>query len=245
MIVGMTGMGGGALMTPLLISYVGLSPAVAVSSDIIYGAITKIFGSIQHLRQGTVDRELVKRLAVGSIPGAIVGSGLAAILKASGIDFNSFVKQALGIALCIIATLLLVSFLFNVNSVKQRIHTWIHAEQYPRLWLGLVGALGGFTVGLTSVGSGTIMMACVLVISNTSLRKLVGSDIVHAVLLLWTASITHIFVGEIQWSVVAWLLVGSIPGIVIGSRLSARAPKQLIKLLMVGLLLFFGIKMLK
>jgi uncharacterized membrane protein YfcA len=173
-----------------------------------------------------------------------MGSLLSVALKAADINFNAFIKLALGVALCWIALLLLISFLFDVASIKERIHKFIRAEKYPRFWLAAVGAFGGFVVGLTSVGSGTIMMACILVISNTSLRKLIGSDIVHATILLWTASIANLFVGHIDWLVVGFLLIGSIPGILLGSRLSLYAPKKLLKVLLIALLVFFGVKML-
>lgn len=243
-LVGMTGMGGGALMTPALITLIGVSPTIAVSSDIIYGAITKTFGALQHMRQKTVDGQLVKRLAVGSIPAAILGSLVASQLQKTGLDIDSFIKTALGIVLCLIAFVLFVSAFMDVNGFKQRIHHLIGAEKNARAWLAGVGAFGGFIVGLTSVGSGTVMMAAILIISNTSLKKIVGSDIAHATLLLFTAGITHLFVGHVDWALVGMLLIGSIPGVLIGSKLSTVVPKQLTKILVITLLCFFGVKLL-
>lgn len=243
-LVGMTGMGGGALMTPALITILGIAPSVAVSSDIVYGAITKTVGAVQHLKQGTVDTLLVRRLAVGSIPAAVLGSVLAAVLQSSGFNLDAFVRVALGVVLCVIAIVLLVSAFFDVSGVKSRIHAAIGADQHAAAWLGGVGAFGGFIVGLTSVGSGTVMMAAILIISNTSLKKIVGSDIAHATLLLFTAGITHLFVGHVNWSLIGMLLIGSIPGVVIGSKLSAVIPKAVTKTLLIVLLCFFGVKLL-
>lgn len=243
-LVGMTGMGGGALLTPALITIVGISPVVAVSSDIIYGAVTKLFGSIQHIRQKTVDFHLVRWLAVGSVPGAILGSVCASLFSARGLDINTTITTVLGILLCCIATILFVSTVFDVTKLKKSIHDSIGAEKHYNRLLVIVGFFGGGIVGLTSVGSGTVMMAAILVISNTSLKKIVGSDIVHATILLCTAGITHLFVGKIDWMLVLFLLVGSIPGVMLGSRISQYAPKNILKFFVIALLGFFGVKLL-
>lgn len=242
-LIGMTGMGGGALMTPILITILKIEPIIAIGSDIVYAAITKIAGSYQHIKQKTVDFTLVKNLAIGSVPGAIAGSLLSYIMKDSGINIDEFIRIALGTALCTISVLLSISLFWNINNYKDKLHHWLKIDKYKKIAVALVGLLGGLLVGLTSVGSGTIMIVLILIIYNTSLRKIIGSDIVHATILLFTAGLAHLFVGNVDWQLVIFLLIGSIPGVILGSKLSSFIPKNIIRSLLIILLLVFGFKM--
>lgn len=241
--IGMTGMGGGALMTPILITILKIEPIIAIGSDIIYAALTKVAGSYQHIKQKTVDFKLVKNLAKGSVPGAILGGLLSYYLTAQGINIDSFIKSFLGGALIVVALTLIMSLIFKAHSYKKKLHDVLHLDRHLVLYTVLTGLLGGFLVGLTSVGSGTVMMALILIIYNTSLRKVIGSDIVHATILLFTAGITHFFIGHVDWMLVLFLLIGSIPGVIIGSKLAKRAPKKVIKSVLIVLLLFFGVRL--
>lgn len=239
-LIGMTGMGGGSMMTPILITFLGYSPAVAVGSDIVYAAITKVAGSVAHLRQHTVDMTIVRRMAYGSVPSAVVGSLLAGYLRHGVIDADAFLKLAIGIAICLSASTLFFSLFYDVRNLKQRLHDFFGVEKHVLAYTIATGAIGGFLVGLTSVGAGSILLVLMLVVYNTSTRKLVGTDIVHATILLFTASIVHLFTGAVDWRLVGGLLIGSIPGVLLGSRLASRVPRKLLKTVLVFVLFFLG-----
>ncbi|MBI4407535.1 MAG: sulfite exporter TauE/SafE family protein [Candidatus Kerfeldbacteria bacterium] len=240
LLIGMTSMGGGAMMTPILITFLHYDPVVAVGSDIIYAAITKVVGSAVHIKQKTVDSQLVRRLAYGSVPGAIVGSLLAEYINHATPIASEYFKLAIGIAICSSATTLFISIFFDIRRLKQRLHDWLGVEQHKAAYTVLTGAIGGFLVGLTSVGAGSIMLVMMLVIYNTSTRKLIGSDIVHATILLFTAGLLHLFAGNVNWTLTLSLLIGSIPGVLIGSRFVQYVPRTFLKATLVLLLLFLG-----
>lgn len=240
LMIGMTSMGGGAMMTPILITFLHYNPVVAVGSDIVYAAITKIVGSAVHLKQKTVDTQLVRRLAYGSVPGAIVGSILSEYLHDFTPLADEYLKLAIGLAISCSAALLLISIFFDVRGVKQRLHTVLRVEQYRVPFTIATGLFGGFLVGLTSVGAGSIMLVLMLVIYNTSTRKLIGSDIVHATILLLTAGIVHLFSGNIDWGLTFGLLIGSIPGVLLGSRMVRWVPRTFLKTVLVLILFFLG-----
>lgn len=240
LLIGMTSMGGGAMMTPILITFLHYEPVVAVGSDIIYAAVTKVVGSAVHIRQKTVDMALVRRLAYGSVPGAVVGSLLAKYMHEITPLANGYLKLAIGLAICSSATLLFVSIFFNVNNLKQRLHSLLRVEVHQRTYTILTGVVGGFLVGLTSVGAGSIMLVLMLIIYNTSTHRLIGSDIVHATILLFTAGAVHLLSGNIDWGLVGGLLLGSIPGVLIGSMFVKRMPRTFLKTVLVLLLFFLG-----
>ncbi len=240
LLIGMTSMGGGAMMTPILITYLHYDPVIAVGSDIVYAAVTKIVGSAMHMRQKTVDRVLVRYLAYGSVPMAIVGSLLALYLHTLIPAANDYLKLAIGLAICCSAGLLFISIFFDVRGVKQRLHDRLKIEHHRKVYTMMAGAFGGFIVGLTSVGAGSIMLVLMLIIYNTSTRKLIGSDIVHATILLLTAGVVHLFAGNVNWTLTSSLLIGSIPGVILGSRLVAVVPRTLLKTALVIILFFLG-----
>ena len=240
LLIGMTSMGGGAMMTPILITFLHYDPVIAVGSDIVYAAITKVFGSAVHLKQKTVDLLIVRRLAYGSVPGAIIGSFLAQYIHLRLPSANADLKLAIGLAICCSAALLFSSIFFNVNKVKLSMHQALHVDGHTKAYTVLIGLFGGFLVGLTSVGAGSIMLVLMLIIYNTSTRKLVGTDIVHATILLFTASITHLFAGNVDWYLAGSLLIGSIPGVLLGSRFVQHVPKTILKTALVIILFVLG-----
>lgn len=240
LLIGMTSMGGGAMMTPILITFLHIDPVVAVGSDIIYAAITKVVGSAAHIKQKTVDFEIVRRLAYGSVPGAIVGSLLAYYIHQSTPTASEYLKVAIGIAICTSAALLFLSIFFDVRSIKNRLHDLMRVQHHLHIYTTVTGMLGGFLVGLTSVGAGSIMLVLMLIIYNASTRKLIGSDIVHATILLFTAGLVHLFTGNIDWRLTLTLLVGSIPGVLLGSHFVKFVPRKLLKTVLVCLLFFLG-----
>ncbi|EKD79411.1 MAG: hypothetical protein ACD_41C00082G0002 [uncultured bacterium] len=240
LLIGMTSMGGGAMMTPILITFLHYDPVIAVGSDIVYAAITKIVGSAVHIKQKTVDMKLVQRLAYGSVPGAIVGALLTDYLRDITPLANDYLKLAIGLAISCSALLLFISIIFDVRGIKQWLHAFFRVERHQIGFTIVTGAFGGFLVGLTSVGAGSIMLVLMLVIYNTSTRKLIGSDIVHATILLLTAGIVHLFSGNVDWGLTGGLLIGSVPGVLLGSRFVQWVPRLLLKIVLVIILFFLG-----
>lgn len=240
LLIGMTSMGGGAMMTPILISFLHYDPVVAVGSDIVYAAITKVVGSVAHIKQKTVDLLIVRRLAYGSVPAAIIGSLLAQYIHWQVPSANEYLKLAIGLAICTSAALLLLSIFYNVNNLKLRLHQSLGVEHHKKWFTVGAGVIGGFLVGLTSVGAGSIMLVLMLIIYNTSTRKLVGTDIVHATLLLFTASLAHLLSGNIDWYLTLSLLIGSVPGVLLGSRFVQHVPKKALKSVLASILFLLG-----
>ena len=235
-VVGLTGMGGGALMTPMLVLFFGVSPLAAVSSDLVASAVMKPVGSFVHVRHGTVRWDLVKWLALGSVPAAFCGVLIARALG-SGQSVEDFIQYALGVALILAATGLFIrSYMRLAERAGQRDgHRDLDPEGPPHLNIRpipivLVGIVGGVVVGMTSVGSGSlIIIALMWLYPKLRARELVGTDLVQAVPLVASAAIGHLIFGDFQLSVTAALLVGSIPGAFIGAQLSSRLPGAIVR----------------
>lgn len=242
-LIGLTGMGGGAVMTPMLILLGWAKPVVAVGTDLVWGTLTKAFGAFVHYRQKTVDFAIVKRLALGSIPGALVGLALLAYLRTRGGDaMDHVVVRMLGIALMCVA----LSLLFrSLRGSPAKSEGELAVFSGP-LWLtSMLGAVVGFLVSLTSVGSGSLIIACLVVIyPGTPLKRIVGSDIVHALFLVGVSALGHLGIGSINTPLLGGLLIGSIPGVWIGSRMSAYFPERVLRPILGTTLLFLGYKLL-
>lgn len=250
-VVGLTGMGGGALMTPMLVLFFGVSPLAAVSSDLVAAAVMKPVGSFVHLRHGTVRMDLVRWLALGSVPAAFGGVLIARALG-DGQRVQDFIQYALGIALIIAATgLFLRAYLRLAERAAQRDGRrrkdpvgppQITVRPLPTV---IVGILGGLVVGMTSVGSGSlIIIALMSLYPRLRASELVGTDLVQAVPLVASAAIGHLIFGDFQLSVTGALLVGSIPGAFIGAQLSSRMPGALIRRALAFVLLASALKLL-
>ena len=241
--VGLTGMGGGALMTPALILLGLARPSLAVGTDLVWNALTKSVGSVVHIRQHTVDNRIVKRLAIGSIPGALAGLGLLAILRRTGVQHqDKVVVWVLGVALVCVALALyaraVLGRYLDLRSQEQVSHG-------PWWVTSLVGLVVGFLVSITSVGSGTLIIACLAFLyPATPLKRLVGSDIFHALFLVGVSAIGHAGLGTINYKLLVGLLVGSVPGVWIGSKLSARFPEKVLRPVLATTLLYLGLKLL-
>src|SRR2546421_4221991 len=238
-VVGVTGMGGGALMTPILVLLFGVPPVAAVSSDLAASAVMKPFGGWVHLRRGTVRWRLVGWLCVGSVPSAFPG-GLLLRLAAPGPVVQHMIQRALAAAL-----LLAAAGLVAKAYTARRRGTGPAAEIRVRpLPTALLGAAGGLVVGLTSVGSGSLIIVVLLAL-YPALRAndLVGTDIVQAIPLVAAAALGHALFGDLHLDIAAAVLVGSIPGVLIGARLSSRAPAGLIRAALVVVLLASALKL--
>ncbi len=256
-VVGLTGMGGGALMTPVLVLFFNVPPLAAVSSDLVASAMMKPVGSAVHLRHQTVNLSLVKWLVIGSVPAAFCG---VLVLKALGDDqsVQSNIQTALGLALLLTATLLVVrAYLRLVEKARNRdgrdqtrggipssrtVPVRVSPRIVPTLLLGLVG---GFIVGMTSVGSGSlIIVGLMLLYPGLKANQLVGTDLVQAVPLVLAAALGHYFFGDISMSVTLPLIIGSIPGVFLGAQLSSRLNGGLVRRALAFVLLASGLKML-
>jgi hypothetical protein len=241
--VGLTGMGGGALMTPGLILLGLARPALAVGTDLVWNALTKGVGSIVHIRQHTVDSSIVKRLAMGSIPGALAGIGLLARLRRHGIQHeDKLVVVVLGSALVCVALGLYARTLLGT---RLPLPTQEQVSRGPWRLTSVVGLVVGFLVSITSVGSGTLIIASLAFLyPATPLKKLVGSDIFHALFLVGVSALGHAGLGTINYKLLFGLLVGSVPGVWIGSKLSARFPETVLRPVLATTLLYLGLKLL-
>lgn len=236
--VGLTGMGGGALMTPLLVLVFGVQPLAAVSSDLVASMVMKPIGGGVHLKRGTVHRGLVTWLVLGSVPSAF--AGVLVVRAIGGSALQVVIRDALGVALLVVALALVVRQL--VRRGERADAEPLVVRPVPTL---LVGMAGGLVVGMTSVGSGSLMMLMLLVLyPRLRLSELVGTDLVQAVPLVAAAALAHLLFGDFHAGLTLSILLGAVPGVYLGARLSSRAPDQLIRPALVVVLLASGMKLL-
>jgi uncharacterized membrane protein YfcA len=250
-VVGLTGMGGGALMTPVLVLLFGIHPLAAVSSDLVASAVMKPVGSLVHWRRGTVNVSLVRWLCLGSVPAAFSGVLLARLLGNSDRIQNA-IQIALGVALLTAAAGLAVrGYLRLVERARVsdgRLEPLPSGRPEIRvrpLATVIVGIAGGLVVGMTSVGSGSLIIIALMALYPGLLaNQLVGTDLVQAVPLVMSAALGHLLFGDFQLDVTTALLAGSIPGVWLGARLSSRAPGGLIRRVLAFVLLASALKLL-
>jgi len=238
-LIGMTGLGGGVLLLPLLIFVLKVPPIRAVGSDALFNFITKIPTSMVHINKGTVRKRVVMCLALGSVPGSIMGVSLLGHLRTVyGAGVNTFITTAIGILLICIPTFLLLQ-----NRIEEQI---VKRPPSVKSFAGvsLIGLVAGFLVGMTSVGSGSIIMMLLLLFYSFQPKIMVGTDIAHAVILTGVTSVMHWRLGNIDLSLVGSLLLGSIPGGLLGSYLSTRVPVPWLRRLLCAVLLLTGCRML-
>ncbi len=228
-LVGMTGMGGGSLMTPLLILIFGIQPTTAIGTDIFYSAVTKTVGGWRHFRMKTVNMELVKWLAMGSVPAAVAGVAVVSVLeKHIGEDrLDSLVYAVLGGTLLMVGVITLTRALILRDLVEERDR--FDVERRHKVAAIVIGATTGFVIGVTSAGSGTVIAILLIAVYRLAPKKVVGTDVFHAAILLWAAGIAHWVGGNVDFTLAANILIGSIPGVVIGAALSDKAPQGFIR----------------
>jgi uncharacterized protein len=247
--VGLTGMGGGALMTPLLVLVFKVQPLAAVSSDLVAAVIMKPVGGGVHLRRGTVNFALVRWLMVGSVPAAFAGV-LVLRQLGDGAVVQGRIKQVLGVALLLAASSLAAKALLQVRTARREAlgvaggGSTARPFQLRPLPTVIVGVVGGLVVGMTSVGSGSLMIVLLLLL-YPMLRssELVGTDLVQAIPLVASAAAGHLLFGDFQLGLTASLLVGSIPGVYLGARLSSRANDAVIRPALAFVLVASGLKL--
>ena len=238
LLVGMTGMGGGSLMTPMLILLFGFDAKTAVGTDILHGAVFKSFGAIRHRQLGNVCVPLAAWMLLGSAPLSLVGVQIAS-------SFSDGTQSAMGQVVG--GTLIAGGFGFLV---KTFIHgptedKPFHLVRRDKLLAVLIGATFGFVVGLTSVGSGTFFGLAMLLVYPLTARRIVGTDMLHAAALLWVAGAGHLLHGNVDLHAIAWLLIGSIPGVLIGSNLSIKIPERALRVGFAFVLVLSGVKLVK
>jgi len=218
-LIGLTGIGGGSLMTPLLVLFAGVPPVVAIGTDLAYGAVTKTLGGWQHWRKGTVDLGVSKWLAVGSVPGALVGVWLLGRLHAAyGKDFEPTLLGAIAVALLIVALTILGRALFMPKLVARERHSVTQTTR-TKITAASIGAVLGLILGVTSVGSGALIGLALILVFKLAPHRVVGTDVFHAAILLWAAGIAHFVSGNVDFVLMGTILIGSLPGVVIGTQL--------------------------
>jgi uncharacterized membrane protein YfcA len=224
-LIGLTGVGGGSLMTPLLLITGGYSPVVAIGTDLAYGAITKTVGGWRHLDAGHVDLRLSWYLAAGSVPGSILGVITVNRLQAEyGEDFEPYLLGAVAVALMFASAAILYRALFRPGLVAKERESALLQRRISKVGTIAIGATLGFVLGLTSVGSGALIGLVLILLYKLSPRRVVGTDVFHAAVLLWTAGIAHGISGNVDFGLMGTILVGSLPGVWIGTALVPYVP---------------------
>jgi uncharacterized membrane protein YfcA len=243
-LVGLTGMGGGALMTPVLVFVFGFEPTMAIGTDVAYAAVTKIAGSWKHWRQGSVDIPLALWLALGSIPASLLGVATIAYVKnAYGVELiNGVLYKAIGSALMMVGVLLIVKVLMHVDAAHRREN--IKMTRKLKVMTVVLGLCTGFVIGFTSVGSGTLLAVFLILFYPLTTDRIVGTDIFHAMILLLVTALAQIGVGNVDLWMVASLLMGSIPGVLLGSQLTVKAPTRVLRTCLAVVLFLSGLAML-
>jgi len=242
LIVGLTGVGGGSLMTPILIILFGFKPTYAVGTDIFHGAIFKTFGAIRHRRLGTVHGHLVMWLFAASGPFAIAEVATSYVLRNEISNAEQILGYAIGVALIGGgAGFLAKSFVKRGIQPSEQPFIMSHRDKAIAL---ATGAVFGFIVGLTSVGSGTYFGLVMVLVYPLTMPRIVGTDIFHAAALLWVAGVGHLIIGDVDLHATAWLLLGSVPGILISARYTLKVPDLTIRGGLGGILIISGLKLL-
>jgi uncharacterized membrane protein YfcA len=241
--VGLTGMGGGSLMTPILVIVFGFQPTYAVGTDIFHGAIFKSFGAVRHRRLGTVHARLTVWLFAGSGPMSLAGVAVASLIK------HHYGDSAQTVESYVVGAALVAGGLGFL--VKSFVKGGIQADDAPfllrrrdKLLALAIGAVFGFVVGLTSVGSGTFFGLVMVLVYPLTMAKIVGTDIFHAAALLWVAGLGHLATGNVDLHATGWLLTGSVPGILVSSRYTVKLPDVVLRVALGTVLVLSGLKLL-
>ena len=236
-LIGLTGMGGGALMTPFLLLVMGLDPVMAVGTDLAFAAITKVAGGFQHYRNGNASVKHVAWMAVGSLPASYGGAQI--VLHMGPVMVEEIMPTILGSVLILVGIIILARALnmFNPREFDE--------ENWPvPLALIVIGAIGGFLVGMTSIGGGTVIMALMIIFFTIPINHMVGLDVMHGAILAAVAALTYALAGQTNWTLVGLLLIGSIPGVWLGAHAISRIDRRLVRLVLSMLIIGAGINLL-
>ena len=260
-LVGLTGMGGGSLLAPIMILFFRIPPVWAVGTDIAYSTVTKALGSVIHIRQKNVNFKVALWLACGSVPATLLSVSLVQYIhKRYGAVVNGIILHALGFTLVLVAVMLVLKpfimryfeqrriekqkqeALSGEISSSERSDRW--EKRYRPVVTAMVGAVVGFLVGLTSVGSGTLIIVSIaFLFPRLTSKELVGTDIFQAFMLLASGAIAYIIAGTINWPIVGMLLVGSLPGVYLGSKSSKFIPERFMRPVLATVIAISGLKL--
>jgi uncharacterized membrane protein YfcA len=242
-LVGMTGIGGGSLMTPMLILVFGVTPVTAIGTDLAYAAVTKTVGGWKHLRQKTVDLTLSSWMALGSVPAAIGGVYVLTLLEDwLGQDFEDAVIAILAGALLLTgAATLIRAFLKRMH---ERERDTIEMERRHKVAAVVLGVCVGFVLGVTSAGSGALIAVGLILLFRLSPQRVVGTDVFHAAILLWAAGLAHVFAGNVDFGLAGTILLGSVPGVWLGSHWSVRVEPAVLRTTLAVVLIGAGLALL-
>jgi uncharacterized protein len=242
-LVGMTGIGGGSLMTPMLILVFGVTPITAIGTDLAYAAVTKTVGGYKHWRQRTVDLELSTWMALGSVPAAIGGVYLLSLLDTwSGRDFDDLLLTILAVALLLTGAATLVRALLKSMHARER--ETIAMERRHKIAAVALGVSVGFVLGVTSAGSGALIAVGLILLFRLVPTRVVGTDVFHAAILLWAAGLAHVVAGNVDFGLVGNILIGSVPGVWIGSHWSVRVEPAVLRTTLAVVLIGAGLALL-
>jgi uncharacterized membrane protein YfcA len=239
-LIGLTGIGGGAIMTPFLILVLGTRPVVAVGTDLVYGAVTKLAGAFIHWRQGTVDMTLALRLAAASVPAGLLAATIVRTMPESTEEADALVRRALGVVLMLVAILMIARLRSGVGlRLPER---WRAPLQGRGTYA--VGAIVGALVGFTSVGSGSLLVPFLVSVYPLTTARIVGTDVFHAAILVTATGAAYALGDSVDWVLAGSLLLGSLPGVTLGSWMAPRISSRVLRGALAVLLLVTGIKML-
>jgi uncharacterized membrane protein YfcA len=240
-LVGITGTGGGSVMTPLLVVVFGINPVTAIGTDIAYSTVEKSIGGVRQFRAGNVDVPLSTRMAIGSVPAAVLGViSLKYLERHLGSNFETVIFSLLSAALLLTGAALLARVL--IKSAVQETNS-VSLDRRRTIQAIVLGACVGFVVGLTSAGSGALIAVGLILWFRLKPPRVVGTDLFHASIVLWAAGIAHVFAGDIDYGLAGTLLVGAIPGILLSTQISLRAPQGALRGALAVVLLGAGLGM--
>jgi uncharacterized protein len=246
-VVGLTGIGGAALITPMLIVVFQVPASVAVSSDVVAATLMKVVGGVKHWRQQTLDLQAVKWLALGSVPGSLAGVAVLHWIRNSGsFDLDSVLLRLLGIAILLVTVAALVQLLLLTFLPSLELPTLPKIDLGSWLGRGMAIALGfvlGSIVGLTSVSSGCMFALALIAFFQLDARKLVGTDLTQAAILLSFTSLGHLTLGTVDWHLVFPIWIGSVPGVLIGAKLCQVAPQRALRFIIYAILVMVSWKL--
>jgi uncharacterized protein len=241
-VIGLTGMGGGALMTPVLVIFFHIVPTAAISSDVVASVILKPIGGGVHVRHGTVNWRLVRWLSLGSVPAAFAGAFTISRISSGGVEDD--VKKILGWVLLVAAAGMAAKLAAQSRRKSAPAEQMLDPALVRPLPTALIGIVGGFAVGLTSVGSGSLMIVLLMLLYPTlSSREMVGTDLVQAIPLVTSAAIGHLVFGSLSLGLTGSVLVGAIPGVYIGAHVSARGSDRFIRPALIAVLTISSLKL--
>jgi len=242
-LVGMTGIGGGSLMTPMLILVFGVTPVTAIGTDLAYAAVTKTVGGYKHLRQKTVDMTLSSWMAIGSVPAAVGGVYVLTLLEDwLGHDFEEAVIVLLAGALLLTGTATLVRAL--LKRMQERERDTIQMQRRHKVAAIVLGVTVGFVLGVTSAGSGALIAVGLILLFRLSPQRVVGTDVFHAAILMWAAALAHTTAGNVDFGLAGTILLGSVPGVWLGSHWSVRVDPAVLRATLAIVLIGAGLALL-